>query len=169
MKDEIEQTDRRGRDGGAAVRIRDVSEADLPGLAAMVAALAADHGEVSQLGIAALARDVLGPQPWLSVLVAEGVAGLLGYAALCPRAQLQLGLRGMDLHHLYVAPVARGKGLGRRLIAAAAERARARGCGFLTVATASGNWHAQTVYRACGFEPVPQGGGHFRMALAAPA
>lgn len=97
--------------------------------------------------------------------MAEGETGLLGYAALCPRAQLQFGLRGMDLRHLYVAPVARGKGLGRRLIRAAAARAGAAGCSFLTVGTASGNWHAQTVYRACGFEPVARDGGLFRMAL----
>lgn len=71
----------------------------------------------------------------------------------------------MDLHHLNVEPVAGGKGLARRLIAAAAERARA--CAFLTVGTVVDNWHAKTVYRAYGFEPVAGGGGHFRMALTA--
>lgn len=79
------------RSGAAAVPVRDVRETDPPALAAMVAALAAHHGDASPADVTALARDVPGPAPWLGVLVAKSETGLLGYAALRPRAQLQLG------------------------------------------------------------------------------
>lgn len=161
MKDEVKPAPR-----AATARIRDLREDDLPALAAMVTALARHHGDTARSDLATLRRDLLGPAPWLRALVAEGETGLLGYAALCPRAQLHFGLRGMDLSHLYVAPVARGKGLGRQLIEAAADHARRLGCSFMTVETTIGNWHAQTVYRACGFEPAPHGGSRFHRALA---
>lgn len=145
--------------------IRGVEAEDLPALAGMIAALAAHHGDRARITPEALARDALGEAPWLRVLVAEAGGGLLGYAALCPRMQLQFGQRGMDLHHLYLEPQARGRGLGRRLIEAAADLARGLGCSYLSVSAEAANWHAQTVYRACGFAALPGGGRFYRRGL----
>jgi len=149
--------------------IRPVAPGDLPALAALVAALGADHGDTVAPDAGALARDVLGPAPWLRVLVAEAGGTLAGYAALCPRAQLQFGLRGIDIHHLYVAPDARGWGLGRRLIDACLDLADSLGCGYVTVDAALDNRAAQAVYAACGFERIDPEAARFRRRLPAPA
>lgn len=145
--------------------IRAVQWADIPGLAEMVAALARHHGDTATVSRATLRRDVLGDNPWITVLVAETEGRLAGYAALVPLAQLQAGARGMDLHHLYVDPVRRGRGIGRRLIEAAKAQAARRGCGYLTVGTAAGNRAAQAVYPSCGFEALAAAGPRFRVAL----
>ena len=101
--------------------IRPAQKSDLPMVLDLAHALAAYHGDTATLTLAALERDCLGPAPWLTLLVAEGVTGLHGYAALCPQMQLQFGARGMDLHHLFVCDTARGRGIGRALIQAITE------------------------------------------------
>ena len=132
----------------------------------MVRALAAHHGDTPLATPDSLARDALGPSPWLRLLVAEGKRGLLGYAALCPLAQLQFGVRGMDMHHLFVAPEARGTGIGRALIDASLALARAEDCRYMVVGTHPDNSAAAAVYRAAGFEDLPPPGPRFRMKLS---
>jgi ribosomal protein S18 acetylase RimI-like enzyme len=140
-------------------RIRPVTEADFPDVLPMVHALAAHHGDAPVATIDDLRRDTLGTQPWVQMLVAEGA----GYAAMYPLVQLQFGVRGMELHHLYVADHARGLGVGRGLIAASLAQARAQGCQYMTVGTDSANAAAQAVYRAIGFEAMGEAGPRFRM------
>jgi ribosomal protein S18 acetylase RimI-like enzyme len=125
----------------------------------MVHALAAHHGDAPSVTMDDLRRDALGPQPWIRVLIAEGA----GYAAMCPLVQLQYGVRGMDLHHLYVGEQVRGRGIGRALIDASLEVARGLGCRYMTVGTDPENVAAQAVYRAIGFEKIGETGPRFRM------
>lgn len=149
----------------AELTIRGAAAADLPQLAEFVAALAAQHGDSARIDAETLARDLFGPQPWLRVLVAEIGGRLVGYAALCPRMQLQFGQRGMDLHQLYLTPEVRGRGHGRRLVEAAEELARGLGCSYMTVSADAANWQARKVYLGCGFTLLPAGGRFFRRAL----
>jgi len=143
--------------------IRPVTENDLPEVHAMVCHLARHHGDTAQLTLDDLARDALGAHPWLTVLVAEAAQGLSGYAALCPLAQLQFGVRGMDLHHLFIRDNMRGQGVGRALVDACIGVAQARGCRFLAVGTDPGNRAAQEAYVAMGFDRAPQPGPRFRI------
>ncbi|MBU2359914.1 MAG: GNAT family N-acetyltransferase [Alphaproteobacteria bacterium] len=53
---------------------------------------------------------------------------------LCPDAA-QHARRGLDLHHIYVAPNWRGRGVGRALITAVEGRAKSRGCTYVTIGT----------------------------------
>ena len=145
--------------------IRPVERGDLTDLCAMIHALAAHHGDRAQADAATLERDLLGDRPWLSGLVADAAGRLQGYAILCPRAQVHLGLRGADLHHLYVAEAARGQGLGRRLTMGAADLARDQGCRFLVVSAEADNVAAHAFYRRAGFEPAETGARLFRMRL----
>ena len=55
------------------------------------------------------------------------------------------------LEDLYVTDQARGTGVGRALIEAAFERARARGCKRIQLDVADDNTRALEVYRAAGF------------------
>lgn len=144
-------------------QIRQATEQDLPEVHAMVVDLARHHGDTAMLTLDDLRRDALGAHPWLTILVAEAAKGLSGYAALCPIAQLQFGVRGMDLHHLFIRDNMRGQGFGRALVAACIGVARERGCRFLAVGTDPDNLAAQQTYVAMGFDRVPQPGPRFRI------
>lgn len=148
-----------------ALSIRPLAAGDLPTLHQMVTALASHHGDTATITMDDLRRDCLGPHPWLHVLIAELGVGAMGYAALCPLAQMLFGARGMDMHHLFVQKNARGHGVGQALIAAAIDLADRLACRFLTVGTHPDNHHAAEVYRAAGFEQLGEAGPRFRMML----
>ena len=152
-----------------SIPIRPSDPADLPALLPMIEALARHHGDTSAATLDSLRRDQTGPEPWLSVLVAEGDAGLLGYAATLPHAQLHFGTRGLDLHHLYIQSESRGQGLGAALVAAVIEQAKARGCHYLAVGTDPANSAAQRFYRKLGFTPRPDAPHRFLRRLDAGA
>jgi len=61
------------------------------------------------------------------------------------------------LEDLYVRPAGRRSGLGRRLVDAAVERARARGCRRVELDVNEDNEAALALYRACGFTLEPKG------------
>ena len=132
--------------------IRPAIPADLPRLRAMVHALAAHHGDPPACTPQALERDLFGPCAFLTVLIADG-----GYTALHPVAQLHWGLRGIEMHHLFVAPDQRGTGLGRALVAAAVAHARADGAAYLSLGTHPDNHAARAFYARLGFAPRDPG------------
>ena len=129
----------------------------------MIRALGAYHGDVDvKITSDTLARDALGPHPWVRVIVAENADGLQAYAALLPLAKIVDGLRGIDINHMYVAEGLRGQRIGRQLIYAAANIARTLGCSYMFIGTAPENVDAQAAYLACGFERWADGGPWFR-------
>lgn len=56
------------------------------------------------------------------------------------------------LFGMWVAPEARGQGLGRALVAAVEDWARERGFVRITLCVAAGNDAAAALYRSCGYE-----------------
>lgn len=136
------------------MEIKRAEPRDLAGLLPLVEGLARHHGDVPRLTAETLAGDLFGPVPWFHALVAEE-EGLVGYAALLPLARLQHGERGLDLHHLYVDVAARGKGIGKALLTACEEMARAMGCSYLIIGTHADNLAAQEFYQAQGYAPIP--------------
>ncbi|MDF1727335.1 MAG: GNAT family N-acetyltransferase [Sulfitobacter sp.] len=141
--------------------IRPVTRADLPQVLAMVQALANHHDDRATVSLPDLERDLLGPRPWLTGLVADAEGELTGYALLCPMAQVQFGLRGMDLHHLFVRHELRGQGVGQALLSASLVEARAQSCSFLTVGTHPDNEGAQRFYLEAGLARRPASGPRF--------
>lgn len=138
------------------MRIRAAVEADQAELLLLVQALTRHHADEPKITAEALARDVFGAEPWFRVLVAEGEAGLLGYAATLPLARLGYGVRGMDLHHLFVVEAARGTGVGRALVAACEVLAQGLGCSYLIIGTHPDNHAAHACYRALGYAQMPR-------------
>ena len=136
---------------------------DLPDVLKMVHALAVHHDDTATVTLSELEREVLGEAPWITVIIACDPENLLGYAALCPLAQLQFGARGMDMHHLFVEPDARGQGIGRGLIKASIDHVNLLGCRYIMVGTHPENIPAQEIYRAAGFSQIPAPGPRFRI------
>ena len=80
----------------------------------------------------------------------------LGVAELRYRHGLWLDAEDCELEDLFVREEAQGQGLGRALVAAAIERARARGCRRIQLDTAEENVPAISLYESLGFR---SGGG----------
>jgi len=67
-----------------------------------------------------------------------------------------------ELKRMYVSPAVRGKGLGRRLVAALEAEARALGARRLILETGIRQTAALALYRATGFQPIPLFGEYLR-------
>lgn len=147
------------------VLVRDASQIDLPDLKRMVEELAAHHNDVPQISIEILERDIFDVIPWIYVLVAEAEGKVVGYAALCPLIKLQVGVRAIDMHHLFVDANFRGYGIGKQLIEGAMQKARDLCCSNMDVGSDPNNLHAQAVYLACGFERRDSLNPKFRVSL----
>ena len=134
------------------IKLRDAVQADVPRLLSMVRALAIHHDDTPEVSIEALKRDIFGVTPWVYVVVCEVNEEVVGYAALCPLTKLQAGVRGIDMHHLFVEASFRGIGIGRSLTEASMRKARDLSCTYMTVGTHPDNSSAQAFYLACGFD-----------------
>ena len=95
-----------------------------------------------------------GPRAPLAVLVAEDPPGVVaGFAELSirPYAEGCLSDRVGYLEGWFVVPAARGRGVGRQLIAAAEEWARAQGCSEFASDAEADNHVSAAAHRAVGF------------------
>ncbi|WP_299045444.1 GNAT family N-acetyltransferase [uncultured Tateyamaria sp.] len=150
------------------ITIRKMSHADVAEVVTMIAGLAACHDDQPDIDAERVTRDALGPHPWATILVADGGSKLLGYAALLPMAQLQFGVRGMDMHHLFVCRDARGNGVGAALVRACQDEARNMACSFMTVGTHPDNRKAMRFYEREGFLRRSGSGPRFSVRLDQP-
>jgi ribosomal-protein-alanine N-acetyltransferase len=88
--------------------------------------------------------------PTIDLLVAEGAEGALGYAMVQRRKSSESG----HLSSIAVKPGAAGKGLGERLLRAAENQARARGCARLRLEVRPDNAAAQKLYQRNGYRRI---------------
>jgi ribosomal protein S18 acetylase RimI-like enzyme len=83
-----------------------------------------------------------------------------GFAQLRFRASLYEKGTEAHLQELYVVPALRGRGLGRSLMEAVLDEARAAGAGFIDLATSEDDVAARKLYESAGFtnrEQPPDG------------
>lgn len=86
------------------------------------------------------------------VLLAEGAdVGAVGFVQMYPGFSSLSAARTFVLYDLFVDPQARQRGVGRRLMEAAAREARARGAVSLVLSTAKTNERAQRLYESLGW------------------
>jgi ribosomal-protein-alanine N-acetyltransferase len=127
--------------------LRAARAADLPGLLALESRFPGDRLSARQFRY-----HLANPRAVLRVLV-QGPA-LLGYHLLLTRA----GSRWARLYSLVVDPAARGRGLGRVLLADAERQARRAGCSGLRLEVRQDNAAANALYAAAGYHrlaPLP--------------
>ena len=130
--------------------------------------------EVSRVLIAALNAELSGayPEPGathfgLDPAQVSGRSGAFlviyqeGKAVGCGAVRLIDAETG-ELKRMYVTPVARGLGLGRRLVAALESEARALGARRLILETGIRQAAAIALYRGTGFEPIALYGEYLR-------
>jgi ribosomal protein S18 acetylase RimI-like enzyme len=99
------------------------------------------------------------PNTELLLAAADGDQPAAGVCQLRYRLSVWTGAEDCWLEDLYVTGEARGKGLGRALVNAAFERARARGCRRIELDVNEVNTNAIAFYESLGFstEPKPPG------------
>jgi len=85
------------------------------------------------------------------ILVADEGASLLGFAQLYPTFCSVAAAPFFVLYDLFVDTIARRRGVGRALLRAAREHARAQGAVRLELATAHSNASAQALYESEGW------------------
>ena len=98
-------------------------------------------------------RSILDRPEAGEVLVARNADDVVGMINLLYTISTALGARAAILEDVIVAPEARGRGVGSRLIEAALELARRRGCQRISLVTDATNTGAQRLYESFGFEP----------------
>jgi ribosomal protein S18 acetylase RimI-like enzyme len=103
--------------------------------------------------------ETLVRDPDTDYLLAAAGEEAAGVCQLRYRLSVWTGADDCWLEDLYVRDDARGGGLGRALVGAAVERARARGCKRIELDASENDERAQGFYRSLGFttEPKPPG------------
>ena len=110
--------------------VRPATPADVETILGFIKGLAAFEREPDAVRATLddLRRDGFGKQPKFEVLIAELDGEPVGFALFFPTYSTWEGRPGIYLEDLFVAEHARGLGLGRKLMAALAALAVARGC-----------------------------------------
>jgi ribosomal-protein-alanine N-acetyltransferase len=133
------------------------------------------HAEIQPLGkgdlpAAAKIHADCFPAPWAEETLADylppqGVAlGVFTHAAL--RGFILLGpcTDQTDIVTLAVSPAARRQNLGRKLVEAAEEMARAKGAALIFLEVAEDNIAAAALYKGCGYAPIGRRKNYYRRA-----
>ena len=145
----------------------EIREADLaqPEDAAGFLAVLDSYARGTMGGGEPLAADVrlrlvpaLREQPGALVLLASSEATVVGIATCFFGFSTFAARPLLNVHDLAVRPEFQGRGIGRALLAAAEERARARGCVKLTLEVLEENTRARGLYRERGFGDFELGG-----------
>jgi GNAT superfamily N-acetyltransferase len=103
-----------------------------------------------------LERALFGPRAHAEVVIAERDGAAAGFALYFHNFSTFLGRRGLYLEDLFVRPAARGRGVGRALLAALARVAVERRCGRMEWAVLDWNAPAIAFYQSLGARPLDE-------------
>ena len=130
--------------------LRPASPADIPALRAMLQALSDHDGRSEPVGSEqSLAAAAFGPRPLVHAVMACDPAPV-GMAIYYPDYSTHRGEPGVYVQDVYVAPAARGAGLGRALLAET-MRQQSWGASYLTLGVSPDNIAANRLYQRLGF------------------
>ena len=149
------------------IRTRPATPDDADTILGFVRALA-EYDDAPERVIATaedLRRDGLGAEAWFEALIAELDGKPAGYALFYPSYTAWAGRPGMFLEDLFLSEAARGMGVGRRMMAALAGIALARGWTRIDLRVRTDN-RARAFYDGLGMGPLE---GWLSYKLAAPS
>lgn len=132
--------------------VRKAVPADVSDILRLIRELAAYEREPDavEATIDSLTATLFGPTPSAEALVAEVDGEIVGLALYFTNFSTWSGRDGLYLEDLFVAPHARGAGLGKALLQRLARVAVARGCARLEWAVLDWNAPAIDFYRSLG-------------------
>jgi len=136
-----------------SVAIRPAAWADADAIVALIEAMGGHEGAAERVGT----RPALGTlleRPNVRTLVAEAAGRAAGYLELHARPSAAFGVTEGWIASLVVDPALRGRGVGRRLLEAAADEAALLGCSTLTVDSSLARERAHGFYRRAGFADI---------------
>lgn len=134
------------------IAIRPAVPADLDLVIGFIRALAAYEklADAVRLDPAVLREHLFGVRPMAEVLIGEIDGHPRGFALFFHNFSTFEGKPGIYLEDLFVAPEARGSGLGKALLAELARLAVARGCARLEWSVLDWNTPSIEFYKALG-------------------
>ena len=134
--------------------IRQARPADCDAVAAMVRDLAGHAGVASGTTPERLILEAFGARPTISILVVEEEDRLIGYLIHQDTFSTWRGQSGVFVVDFYIGPGHRGRGIGQKLIAAAARIGWDRGARFLRLDVEDDNQPARRLYARLGFDDI---------------
>lgn len=138
----------------ATVTLRPAAPGDAPAIAGMLAKLAGELGEAGRFATTpeTIRRDGFGPEAAFACILATRDAEPLGLVLFLRYYSTHRAASGVYVQDLWVAPAARSRGLGERLLRAAARQgAAAWGAAFLQLTVHDHNAAAMRFYERLGF------------------
>lgn len=135
--------------------LRPATAADVPQILAFIRGLA-EYERLLHEVVATedgLRQALFGPRPYAEVVLAEDAGVPVGFALFFHTFSTFLGQPGIYLEDLFVIPDARGRGVGKALLAELARLAIARGCGRVEWAVLDWNTPAIGFYDSLGARP----------------
>lgn len=145
-----------------SLAVRPATPDDLPAIRAMMRAFAEELNaidepeEVSDAAIARIADLAFGARPVCTLLIAELQSAPAGYLSYFWGLSMEGVAPALFVGDLYVAPDARRREVGRRLMAEAREIARAAGSEQVNWTVWRKNTTAQRFYAAIGARPYAE-------------
>jgi GNAT superfamily N-acetyltransferase len=142
----------------SAVTVRTATAEDVPLVLAFIRELAVyERLERSAVATEAdLTTGLFGARPYAEVVFACLDGREVGFALFFHNFSTFLGKPGIYLEDLFVRPEARGRGIGKRLLAWLAATALERGCGRLEWAVLDWNEPSIGFYKGLGAVPLDE-------------
>jgi GNAT superfamily N-acetyltransferase len=151
----------RGRRYDAAamtISIRPATEADIPLILDLIRELA-EYEKAPEQAVAtpeSMRAALFGERPVAECVIGELDGTPQGFALFFTNFSTWLGKPGIYLEDLFVRPAARGRGLGKALLAHVAAIAVERGCGRFEWSVLDWNEPAIGFYKAMGAVPMSE-------------
>ena len=138
--------------------VRRALVADVPAMVGLIRDLADYERALTEVRVSEddLTAALFGPAPAVFAHVAVVDDEVVGLALWFRSFSTWLGRAGVYLEDLFVAPSARGRGLGRRLLVALAGECVEHGYGRLEWSVLDWNTPAQGFYRSVGAVPMEE-------------